>query len=62
MVICVVTIPRCILLLSGLMLEIVRVKFSFGSKAIRSLIIGPLKQAFGSEAGIVTVSEIPDGV
>ena len=62
MVIRVVSIPRCIPLLSGLILMIVRVKFSFGSKAIRSSVIGPVKQASGADAGIVTVSGIPDGL
>ena len=62
MVIRVVSVPRCVLLLLGLMLEIVRVKVSFGSKPITSSIIGPVKQAVRLDAGIVTVPGIPDGI
>ena len=64
MVITVVSMPRTILELSGLIPVIVRLKVSFGSRAMRSSIIGPLKQALilGSDAGIVTVAGMPDGV
>lgn len=61
-VIRVVPIPRCILLLSGLIAVILRVKVSFGSRPMRSSTIGPVKQALISDAGIVTVSGISDGV
>ena len=64
MVIRVVSIPRSILESTGLMSVIVSVKVSFGSRAMRSLIIGPVKQALisGADAGIVTVCGMPDGV
>lgn len=61
MKISVTPILGCILALSGLILVIVRVKDSSGSKASRSSIIGPVKQAVRSDAGIVTVTGIPDG-
>ena len=41
---------------------IVRVKLSFGSRPMRLLIIGPAKQVIESDAGMVTVVAIPDGV
>ena len=41
---------------------IVRVKLSFGSRPMRSSIIGPVKQVIESDAGMVTVVGNPDGV
>lgn len=48
--------------LLGLIVSMVRMKDSSGSKAIRSSMIGPVKQVLSSDAGIVTVVGIPDGV
>ena len=58
----VVAIPSCIKSLVELTSVIVRMKLSFGSRPMRSLIIGPVKQVIESDAGMVTVVAIPDGV